>query len=221
MPRHRRPSATKPVRSPSHRPYPRSRIAQAVRSGLLFSANAMALSLDSATSALGSHQQPDGVLYCTSRMLGVDWPVLWQLHQAHGLDGQLCTAEKTGLMVGYLGGPQFAVDVQNYSLAGTALQLPHEEQVLESLVDSGDMPALQLACSVFAEHASDLDQYLVLVHQTPLSSLLCAISIQPIVLDWMNPYENIGSSRPWFNGRTLIVQRQDMRLLKDIGHGRD
>jgi hypothetical protein len=37
----------------------------------------------------------------------------------------------------------------------------------------------------------------------------------------MNPYENIDCSRPWFNGRTLIVQRQGLQLLQGIGHGRD
>lgn len=218
MPRQRRPSAARPARRPSHRPYPRARIAQAARSGLLFSTDAMAHSLAFAAAALCLQA---ATLRCTSRMLGVDGPLLWQLHQAHGLHGQLGTADRNGLIAGYRGGPQFAADIPSSSLATTPLRLPDAEQALESLVDSGDMPALHWAYAAFAEHASDLDQYLFLVHQTSPSALVCAISIQPIVLDWMNPYENIDCSRPWFNGRTLIVQRQDLQLLQDIGHGRD
>ncbi|MDR0260532.1 MAG: hypothetical protein LBI76_12080 [Comamonas sp.] len=208
-------------RSPSHHPYPRARIAQAARSGLLFSADAMAHSLNFAAVALGLPPAAHGTLRCTSRMLGVDGPVLWQLHQAHGLHDQLCTSDRNGLVVGYRDGPQFAADVHSGSLSTAPLRLPNEEQALESLVDSGDMPVLHWAYSVFAEQASDMDQYLFLVYQQALPTLPCAISILPIALDWMNPYENIDCSRPWFNGRTLIVQRQGLHLLQDIGHGRD
>jgi hypothetical protein len=186
----------------------------------------MAHSLNFAAAALGLQAAAYGALRCTSRMLGVDGPLLWQLHQTHGLDGQLCTADHMGLMAGYRAGPQFAADIHSCSLAATPLRLPDEAQALESLVDSGDMPALHWAYSAFAKQASDLDQYLFLVYQPALSApapspLPCAISILPITLDWMNPYENIDCSRPWFNGRTLIVQRQGLELLRDIGHGRD
>ncbi|MDR2327705.1 MAG: hypothetical protein LBE51_20165 [Acidovorax sp.] len=226
MNRQRSPSAARPARRPAHRPYPRARIAQAARSGLLFSADAMAHSLSFAAAALGLQAAAHGTLRCTSRMLGVNAPVLWQLHQAHGLHGQLCTADCNGLVVGYRDGPQFAADVHNANLTTTPQRLPNEEQALESLVDSGDMPVLHWAYSDFAEQVSDMDQYLFLVYQQappepPPSALPCAISILPITLDWMNPYENIDCSRPWFNGRTLIVQRQGLQLLQDIGHGRD
>jgi hypothetical protein len=117
----------------------------------------MAHSLSFAAAALGLQAAAHGTLRCTSRMLGVDAPVLWQLHHAHGLHGQLCTADRNGLVVGYRDGPQLVADVHSANLATTPQRLPNEEQALESLVDSCDMPVLHWAYSAFAEQASDLD----------------------------------------------------------------
>ena len=229
-------------------PYTRSRIAQAVREGLLFGNVFTATGLEWLQPQLpplwaqwvesvhqadtSAAQQP----IHSSAVLGMDMPLLQRLTQElpqntapeqAQLHVHSCSDTQALAWVCDSSGAAFEVTLQGQQITGwQALQATPPMQ-FESQLQAADATALHSAWQHFATGMNcpkNLSQFSAQVFSPGIETGLNAqrlVCIHPITLDWMEHYNNIDTQCQWFNGMSCLVCSDTGQLLQVFGHGRD